>query len=74
MKIKIDDIIEKYGMNYATAMNLDIEGKKEISFEEAMRLRGRGILIDRKQDTYTNDLPQGERKSALSEIFKSLNK
>lgn len=74
MKIKIDDIIEKYGMNYATAMNLDIEGMKEISFEEAMCLRGRGILIDRNKDIYTNDLPQEERKRILSGIFASMIK
>lgn len=72
MKIKIDNLIEKYGMDYATAINLDIEEKTEISFEEAMHLHGRGILIDEEQDVYTNDLPQDERKSSLM-IFKSLN-
>ena len=46
--------------------------KHKISFEEAMSLNGRGILIDKEQDVYTNDLPQEERKSNLLVIFESL--
>ena len=74
MKIKIADIIEKYGMDYATAISLDIKGISEISFEEAMHLDGRGIVIDSEQDIYTNDLPQEERKSSLAMIFKFLSR
>lgn len=72
MKVKVEDIIEKCGMDYVTAGNLDIEEITEISFEEVMHLPGRGICIDIEQDIYTNDLPQEERKSALSEIFRIL--
>ena len=74
MKIKLDDIVDKCGMDYTTVVNLYTEGKTEISFEEAMSLRGRGILVDKEQDIYTNDLAQEERKSELSEIFESLSK
>lgn len=72
MKIKIDDIIEKYGMDYNSAINLDMEGRKEISLKEAMNLQGRGIIIDKEQDIYTNDLPHEERKSSVSMIFEFL--
>lgn len=67
-------IMEKYGMDYKTAVNLDMEGKTEISFEEAMNLDGRGIIIDKDQDICTNDLPQEERKSSLLTIFEFLKK
>ena len=74
MKIKVGDIVDKCGMDYTTVVNLYTEGKTEISFEEAMSLRGRGILVDKEQDIYTNDLAQEERKSELSGIFESLSK
>ncbi len=74
MKINIDSVIEKYGMDYNTALYLDIERKTEISFEEAMYLNGRGIFIDKEEDICTNDLPQEERKSMLLTIFRSLSK
>lgn len=74
MKIKVTSVIEKYGMDYETATNLDMEGRTEISFEEAMCLDGIGILIDKEQDIYTNELPQEERKSRLSIIFEFLNR
>jgi hypothetical protein len=73
MKIRVIDIIEKYGMDYRTAISLDMKGKTEISFEEAMCLDGRGILVDKGQDIYTGDLPQEERKSKLLRIFKLLS-
>jgi hypothetical protein len=77
MKIRIDDVIEKYGMDYAGALNLDVEGRNEgraeISFEEAMNLHGRGILVDKEQDIYTNDLAQEERKRSILAIFEFVN-
>lgn len=73
MNIRIADVIEKYGIDYTTAVSLDIEGRTEISFESAMDLHGRGILLDKEQNIYTNDLPRDERRSALSEIFEFLN-
>ena len=72
MKIRVGDIVDKYGMDYTTVVNLYTEGKTEISFEEAMSLRGRGILVDKEQDIYTNDLAQEERKLSLSTIFESM--
>ena len=69
MKIKLADIIEKYGMDYIIAINLDIEGMTEISFEKAMCLDGRGIFIDKEKHIYTNDLPLDERKITLSKMF-----
>lgn len=72
MKIKVDEVIEKYGADYKTAKSLYVGRKTEISFEEAMSLNGRGILIDKEQDVYTNDLPQEERRSNLLMIFESL--
>ena len=74
MKIRAVDIIEKYGMDYKTATNLDMEGTTEISFEEAMCLKGRGILLDEEQNVYTNDLPQEERKLCLLTIFEFLSR
>lgn len=69
MKIKVEKIIEKYGTDYITAGNLDVEGITEISLEEAMHLPERGICIDKEEDIYTQDLPQEERESALLRIF-----
>ena len=74
MKIKVCNIVDKCGMDYTTIVNLYTEGKTEISFEEAMSLRGRGILVDKEQDIYTNDLAQEERKSSLSTIFEYIGK
>jgi hypothetical protein len=67
-------IIEKYGLDYKTAVSLDVNGGTEISLEEAMNLDGRGIVIDKDQDIYTNDLPQEERKSSLLTVFECLKK
>lgn len=33
MKIKIDNLIEKYGIDCKTSIHLDIERKTEISFD-----------------------------------------
>lgn len=70
MRIIIDTVIEKYGMGYNTVASLEAEGRKEISFEDAMCLDERGIIIDEEQDIYTGDLPREERKSNLLRIFK----
>lgn len=69
MKVKVEKIIEEYGMDYTTAGNLDVNGTTEISFEDAMHLPGRGVCLDKEQDIYTQDLPLEERKSALLQIF-----
>lgn len=69
MKIKVENIIEKYGMDYITTGNLDIEGITETSLEEAIHLPGRGVCIDKEQDIYTNDLPLEERELSLSIIY-----
>lgn len=69
MKIKVEDIIKKYSMDYITAGNLDVNGITEISFEDAIHLPGRGICIDPEQDIYTNDLPLEERESFLMRIY-----
>jgi len=71
MKIKVAEVIEKYGMDYNTAISLDVKGT-EISFEDLMHLDGRGIVIDKEQDIYTNDLGHEERESINSVIFDSM--
>ncbi len=68
MKIKVEKIIEKYGMDYITAGNLDVGRITEI-LEGAMHLPGRCICLDKEQDIYTNDLPLEECESTLSRIF-----
>jgi hypothetical protein len=65
-------IIGRYRLDYKTAVNLDMKRKTEISLEEAMNLEGRGIIIDKEQDIYTNDLHQEERRSSLLTIFECL--
>lgn len=69
MKIKVEKIIERYGMYYITAGNLDEGGITEISLEDALHLPGRGLCLDKEQDMYTNDLPSEECELALSRIF-----
>ena len=69
MKIKVEKIIEKYGMDYITAGDLDVGGITEISLEDALHLPGRGICLDKEQDIYTNDLPSEECESTLLRIF-----
>lgn len=69
MKIKVEKTIEKYGMDYIAAGNLDIKGITEISLEDALHLPGRCICIDKEQDIYTNDLPLEERELSLSIIY-----
>lgn len=61
MKINVEKIIEKYGVDYITARNLDAKGITEISLEEAIPRRG--ICLDKGQDIFTNDLPLEERES-----------
>jgi hypothetical protein len=67
--MKIDKIIEEYGMDYITGLDLDVKRIIEISLEDAMHLNGRCVLIDKEQDIYSNDLPLDERRSALQYIF-----
>ena len=61
MKIKVEKIIEKYGMDCITVGNLDIGKITEISIEKAMHLPG--ICINK------DDLPLEECELYLSRIY-----
>lgn len=64
-----NDLTKRFVFDYETSVDLEIRGIEDISFEDSMKLRGRGILIDSEQDIYSNDLPHDERRSVLYAIF-----
>lgn len=66
MDIKNDKIIENIESEYRTDLYVGINNIRHMSIDDLMKIPGRGVLVDKEQDIYSNDLPRKERKSYLN--------